>query len=243
MLGYDLNHVGKRGPWQQLILKNPFVINTLYSLTPGRSGWNFRCVILRIDSMMTSSNENIFRVTGPLCGEFTGPGEFPTQRPVTRSFDVFFDLRLNKRLSKQTWGWWFETLSWSLWRQCNGFHILLWNCQQVKAKGVTDDKSTLVHVMAWCRQATSHYLSQCWPRSMSPYGVTRLQWVLRPRAPCILITQFILSHYNIIFAINWKIHCPHDIVLQLRGRSNGYSASRSLSLFPMVLRNFIVWIT
>ena len=51
--------------------------------------------------MMTSSNGNIFRVTGPLCGEFTGPGEFPTQRPVTRSFDVFFDLRLNKRLSKQ----------------------------------------------------------------------------------------------------------------------------------------------
>ena len=69
--------------------------------------------------MMTSSNGNIFRVTGPLCGEFTGPGEFPTQRPVTRSFDVFFDLRLNKLLSKQWWGWWFETLSWSLWRQCN----------------------------------------------------------------------------------------------------------------------------
>ena len=52
-------------------------------------------------SMMTSSNGNIFRVTGLLCREFTGPGEFPTQRPVTRSFDVFFDLRLNKRLSKQ----------------------------------------------------------------------------------------------------------------------------------------------
>ena len=51
--------------------------------------------------MMTSSNGNIFRVTGPLCGEFTGPGEFPAQWPVTRSFDVFFDLRLNKRLSKQ----------------------------------------------------------------------------------------------------------------------------------------------
>ena len=69
--------------------------------------------------MMTSSNGNIFRVTGPLCGEFTGPGEFPPQRPVTRSFDVLFDLRLNKRLSKQSWGWWFETPSWSLWRQCN----------------------------------------------------------------------------------------------------------------------------
>ena len=69
--------------------------------------------------MMTSSNGNIFRVTGPLCGEFTGPGDFPAQRPVTRSFDVNFDLRLNKRLSKQPWGWWFETPSWSLWRHCN----------------------------------------------------------------------------------------------------------------------------
>ena len=73
--------------------------------------------------MMTSSNGNIFRVTGPLCGEFTGPGEFPTQRPVTRSFDVYFDLRLNKRLSKQSWGWWFETLSPSLWRHRNGLTI------------------------------------------------------------------------------------------------------------------------
>ena len=37
-------------------------------------------------------------------------GEFPAQRPVTQSFDVFFDLLLNERLSKQSWGWWFETL-------------------------------------------------------------------------------------------------------------------------------------
>ena len=42
---------------------------------------------------------------------------------------------------------------------------------------LTDDKSTLVQLMAWCRQATSHYLSQCWPRPMSPCGVTRHQWV------------------------------------------------------------------
>ena len=63
---------------------------------------------------MTSSNGNIFRVTGPLCGEFTGSG------PVTRSFDVFFDLSLNKRLSKQPWGWWFETPSCALLCQCNG---------------------------------------------------------------------------------------------------------------------------
>ena len=55
-----------------------------------------------VNAMMTSSNGNIFRVTCPLCGEFTGPGEFPAQRPVTRSFDVYFDLRLNKRLCKHS---------------------------------------------------------------------------------------------------------------------------------------------
>ena len=79
--------------------------------------------------MMTSSNGNIFRVTGPLCGEFTGPGEFPAQRPVTWNFDVFFSLHPNKRLSKPPWGWWFETPSWSLWRQCNVAAILqtFWN--------------------------------------------------------------------------------------------------------------------
>ena len=45
-------------------------------------------------------------------------GEFPAQRPVTRSFDVFFDLHL---MSKHSWGWWFETLSRPLWRHCHGF--------------------------------------------------------------------------------------------------------------------------
>ena len=47
------------------------------------------------------------------------PGEFPAQRPVTRNFDVFFDLHLNKRLSKQSRGWWFETPLYPLWRHCN----------------------------------------------------------------------------------------------------------------------------
>ena len=46
-------------------------------------------------------------------------GGFPSQRPVTRSFDVFFHLCLNKRLSKQSRCWWFETPWRSLWRHCN----------------------------------------------------------------------------------------------------------------------------
>ena len=66
--------------------------------------------------MMTSSNGNIFVRYWPFV---RGIHRSPAQRPVTRSFDVFFDLRLNKRLSKQPWGWWFETLLWSLCCNCN----------------------------------------------------------------------------------------------------------------------------
>ena len=54
-------------------------------------------------------------------------GEFPSQRPVTRSFDVFFDRSLNKRLSKQSWGWCFITPSRPLWRHCNDRTALLTN--------------------------------------------------------------------------------------------------------------------
>ena len=80
--------------------------------------------------MMTSSNRNTGRVTGHLCGEFTGPGEFPTQRPVTRNCDVFFDLRPNKLLNKQSWGWWFETPSRPLWRHRNAnFTYILVLCE------------------------------------------------------------------------------------------------------------------
>ena len=58
-----------------------------------------------------------------LCaGNSPATGEFPSQRPVMGSFDVFYDLRLNKRWSKQSWGWWFETPSCPLWRHRNDMH-------------------------------------------------------------------------------------------------------------------------
>ena len=68
---------------------------------------------------MTSSSENISAILALCAGNSPANGEFPSQRPVTKSFDVFFDQRLNKRLSKQSWDWWYETLSSSLWRHCN----------------------------------------------------------------------------------------------------------------------------
>ena len=52
-------------------------------------------------------------------GIHRSPVNSPAQRPVTRSFDVFFDLRTNKRLSKQWWDWWFETPSCPLGRHCS----------------------------------------------------------------------------------------------------------------------------
>ena len=48
-----------------------------------------------------------------------------------------------------------------------------------KKQDLTDDKSALAQVMAWCRQATIQYLSQCWPKSLSPYGATTPHWVKR----------------------------------------------------------------
>ena len=70
-----------------------------------------------------------FSASLAICAGSPVTGEFPAQRPVTRSFDVFFDLRLNKRLSKQSWGWWFETPSHPLWPHSNVWTILEWVCQ------------------------------------------------------------------------------------------------------------------
>ena len=78
--------------------------------------WTQECAYHQF--MMTSSNGNIFRVTGPLWGESTSQ-RCIIQRPVTRRFYVFFDLRLNKQLSKQSRRRWFETPSCPLLRHCN----------------------------------------------------------------------------------------------------------------------------
>ena len=69
--------------------------------------------------MMTSSNETFSVLLAICAGISPVTGEFPAKRPVTRSFDVFFDVRLNKRLSQQSWGWWFEAPSRRLWHHCN----------------------------------------------------------------------------------------------------------------------------
>ena len=62
----------------------------------------------------------IFSVLLAICAENSPvTGEFSIERPVMRDFDVFFDLCLNKWLSKQSWGWWFEMSSRPLCCHCN----------------------------------------------------------------------------------------------------------------------------
>ena len=72
--------------------------------------------------MMTSSNGKIFRVTALCAGNSPVIGGFHSQRPVTRSFDVFCNLCLNKPVSTQSWGC---MVIWDaidpLWRHCNGY--------------------------------------------------------------------------------------------------------------------------
>ena len=93
--------------------------------------------------MMTSSNGNIFRVTGHLCGEFTGPRWIPHTKASHAELWCFFDLRPNKQLSKQWWSWWFETPSRPLWRHRN-----------VSSKNLSN---AWIHVYIWSRRYT-HYL-------------------------------------------------------------------------------------
>ena len=81
-------------------------MNAKVSLVTGSSWWRHQM--------------ETFSTLLALCaGNSPVPGEFPAQRPVTRSFDVFFDLLLDKRFSKQSWGWWFEALSYPFWRHSN----------------------------------------------------------------------------------------------------------------------------
>ena len=125
-----------------------FQIVTILSLPQ----WVNTCLFSKICSlykvfncMMTSSNGNIFRVTSLLWGEFIGQWWIP----ITTASDVelwcFLWSTPAKQLSKQSWGWWFEMPSCSLWCHCNGLR----------------PESTLDKVMACCLEESSHYLNQC----------------------------------------------------------------------------------
>ena len=97
-----------KGPVRQKMFTFDDVIMTPWRFIGGPQSW-WRHQMETFSALLAICAEN-----SPV------PGEFPAQRPVTRSFDVCFELRLNKRLSKQSWGWWSETQSRPLWCHSNG---------------------------------------------------------------------------------------------------------------------------
>ena len=83
----------------------------------------------------------------------------------------------------------------------------LWNCSQVTECNrvcTFDDKSTLVQVMAWCSQATSNYLSQCWARSILPYGITRSHWGFIEAEWCIYVSVN-KHHWFRLWLVAWSV--------------------------------------
>ena len=95
-------------PGNNMIVRKPWVhtLSVIYRFFLPWSWWHHQM-------------EPFFASLG-LCAKIhRSPVNSPSQRSVTRGFDVFFDLHLNKRLGKQSWGWWFETPSRLLWRHCN----------------------------------------------------------------------------------------------------------------------------
>ena len=102
-----------------------------------------------------------------LCaGNSPVPAEFPTQRPVRWTSDVFFDLCLNKRLSKQSWGQWFEMLLLSLWRhrnvgKTNGKYLVSLFCHKCTDEGCRWPGTLALYltVLSYCFLLTHKVLS------------------------------------------------------------------------------------
>ena len=101
---------------------------------------------------------------------------------MTRSFDVFFDLRLNKRLSKQWWGWWFDTLSHPLWRHRNALYIDSLRHSNINVSALEQYCFRLWLVAsATPAQAPSYYTNQWWLIVMWALG-NKHQWYMNQSA-------------------------------------------------------------
>ena len=125
--------------------------------------------------------ETFFALLAICAGNSPVSGEFPAQRPVKRSFDVFFDLRMKERLSKQSRGWWFETLLRPLWRHCNenakaAHKQVLWlMCmlrKQEKHKGTVKDRFITPGYHLQCCKNTRVHCRQTAPSTFLSPGTT-----------------------------------------------------------------------
>ena len=120
----------------------------------------------------------------------------PTQRPVTRGFDVYFDLRLNKRLCKQSWGWWLETLLCPLWRHSNE--------KEQPQQANSSMTSLLIAILAW--------------------SVTSIMWVINPlrqyprgsKTRIIALMDYRFTNTYISWHITFNAIAPIDVIWRHR---------------------------
>ena len=130
-MGLHTNSVSRREDWIIMIIiniiYNTISVHVIYNII---FGYGRKFILIEFTAvptennftMMTPSNGNIFRVTGHLCGEFTGPRWIPRTKASDAELWSFLWSASDKRLSKQSRGWWFETPCRSLWRQRNANH-------------------------------------------------------------------------------------------------------------------------
>ena len=119
------------------------------------------------------------------------PGEFPAQKPVTRSFAVFFDLRLNKRLSKLSCGWWFETQSRLLWR--HRYDVWFADQRTFYKRPISPGRKSILHAKSTsvlakrvflCISELSHHWFRLWLGTFSvPSHYKNQRWCIVSRVP------------------------------------------------------------
>ena len=129
-----------------------------------------------IRDMMTSSNGNIFRITGLLCGEFTGQRWIP--RTKASDAELWCFVRLNKPWSKQSWGWWFETPKHPLWRHCNESRFPF---KQVFSMEYPDDCQNKMCCLLWDGEELTWYKNIQWavgePHKYFLFRLICLGWI------------------------------------------------------------------
>ena len=122
---------------------------------------------------------------------------------MTRSFDVFFDLRLNKRLSKQSWGWWFETLSRPLRRHRNGH----------RTSAITNDtwyvyqecQCMCIYKSLWAREVLHQFQQNNFNHTMSRFCIW---WV---KAVYSKLVGYLAS--SVVMISTWPTRCIQCFVM------------------------------
>ena len=108
--------------------------------------------------------------------------------------------------------------------------------------GISQHKSTLVQVMAWCHQASSHYLSQCWPRSMSPNRVTMPQWVKAHFVTVALFETLFAKHLHKELQIITLVSQLFNVISDLKDIPSPFTNNDTLTHHYVMEMELVLWI-